>query len=138
MREGAPEQPSREAWRLRPLRQWRGDATTSDLRWGRATSDNDDDLDWTDLQWRSGLDRSDLRLLAWGSSGVALTLRDWGIIVFRFALGFFFLYKALSDFWFSDLLCIGFFFFFFFWRICGYLCNLLTVRLAMGFGGGLP
>ena len=30
------------------------------------------------------------------------------------------------------------FFFFFFWRIRGYLCNLLTVGLAMGFVGGLP
>ena len=96
---------------------------------------------------RSALDRSDLRLLAWGSSGVALGLRDWSVVVFRFALEnfffFFFFYKALSDFWFrsdfwfSDLLCIGVFFFFFFWRIRGYLCNLLIVGLAVGFVGGL-
>ena len=37
--------------------------------------------------------------------------------------------EALSDFCFSDLHYIEFFFFFW-WRIRGYLCNLLTVGLA--------
>ena len=39
----------------------------------------------------------------------------------------------------SDLEVIYFVlvFVFFFWRICGYLCNLLIVRLAVGFVGGL-
>ena len=97
-------------------------------------------VDWTDLRRQSGLDWSDLRLLTWGLSGVALALRDWGVAVFRFALGnFLFFDKALCDFWFSDLLCIGFFFFliiFFFyyfiifWRICGYLYNLLGLSWA--------
>ena len=88
LKEGAPEQPSREAWRLRLLRQWQGDVATSDLPisilwWGLVTSD-DDDLDWVDLRrascgrfdlWRASYDRSDLHLLASGSSGIAM--RDW-------------------------------------------------------------
>ena len=92
---------------------------------------------------RSALDRSDLRLLAWGSSGVALGLRDWSVVVFRFALEnfffFFFFYKALSDFWFrsdfwfSDLLCIGVFLFLFFGEFVGtsVICWLLGLPWAL-------
>ena len=95
-------------------------------------------------QWRwSGLDRSPMTIwtgpIRSPSVGLRLkrrcsyTLRDWGIIVFRFALGFFFLYKALSDFWFSDLLYIGFFFFFFF-----FFFGESVVTFVIGWPLGLP
>ena len=78
---------------------------------------------------RSGLDRSDLCLLAWGSSGVALALKDWGIALFRFALGFFFFFGesvgtsvicwllGLPWAWLYFIYIYIFFFFFFFFLL---------------------
>ena len=52
----------------------------------------------SDLEILQRRDRSDLRLLAGGSSSVALKVRDWGVVVFRFALGLLVIYFFFSFF----------------------------------------